>query len=495
MSRTGPSLKKLNRRQYLKTAATAGAACFMPTIIPASALGRGGAVAPSERIVLGGIGIGARGEFDLNWMLQEKDVQFVAICDARKVRREAVKQIVDNHYGNSDCQMYPEMREFLATRPDIDAVLIATGDRWHSLATIMAMRAGKDVYSEKPSCMTIAEGRQVVETARRYGRIYQTGVQRLSEANFVLAIELARSGRLGQVHTVRAHIAPWDAAEMSHAWLPAEPQPPKEEVDWDAWLGPCPLRPYNSTYIKGGWRGHYDFHTSCIGEWGAHTFAQSQAGIDASNTSAVEYHYVKNASGDGMVTKFGNGVQMILSRGDQYWHGPCGMRFEGTEGWVACGDNYTEAGSIVVFVAGRRREAARRLHRAHRTSDESRPQLLRLREIATADRGKPRRDAPLDEHRARRQHLHVAQARPEIRPCAAKSSSATPRPTGYGRVPNASRGSTNDASSQVRRTIMRRTKSEPCLRDRALACRRRDARGDKMPRPRPTARSPSCSRC
>ncbi len=111
-------------------------------------------------------------------------MQFVAICDARKVRREAIKQIVDKHYGNSDCQMYPEMREFLATRPDIDAVLIATGDRWHSLATIMAMRAGKDVYSEKPSCMTIAEGREVVETARRYGRIYQTGVQRLSEAHF-----------------------------------------------------------------------------------------------------------------------------------------------------------------------------------------------------------------------------------------------------------------------------------------------------------------------
>jgi predicted dehydrogenase len=250
MSRTGTSLKKLNRRECLKGAVAASAACFMPTIIPAAALGRGGAVAPSERIVLGGIGLGARGEFDLNWMLREKDVQFVAICDARKVRRTAIKQIVDKHYSSSDCQMYPEMREFLATRSDIDAVLIATGDRWHSLATIMAMRAGKDVYSEKPSCMTISEGRQVVETARRYGRIYQTGVQRLSEANFVLAIELARSGRLGQVHTVRAHIAPWDAAEMSHAWLPGEPQPAKEEVDWDAWLGPCPMRPYNSTYVK-----------------------------------------------------------------------------------------------------------------------------------------------------------------------------------------------------------------------------------------------------
>jgi predicted dehydrogenase len=191
--------------------------------------------------------------------------------------------------------------------------------------------------------MTIAEGREVVETSRRYGRIYQTGVQRLSEAPFVAAIELARTGRLGQVHTVRAHIAPWDAAEMSHAWLPEEPQPPKEEVDWDAWLGPAPKVPYNSTYVRGGGRGRYDFHTSCIGEWGAHTFPQSQAGIDALNTSAVEYHYVKNTSGDGMVAKFGNGVEMILSRGDKWWHGSCCMRFEGSEGWVAAADSYKQA--------------------------------------------------------------------------------------------------------------------------------------------------------
>ena len=167
------------------------------------------------------------------------------------------------------------------------------------------------------------------------------------------------------MHTVRAHIAPWDAAEMSHAWLPEEPQPSKEEVDWDAWLGPCPWRPYNSTYVKGGWRGHYDFHTSCIGEWGAHTFAQSQAGIDALTTSAVEYHYVKNASGDGMVTKFGNGVQMVLSRGDKYWHGSCGMRFEGTEGWVAVRRRLQEARGLLARPAGGRRQAAGRLHGPH----------------------------------------------------------------------------------------------------------------------------------
>ncbi|MBE3100299.1 MAG: Gfo/Idh/MocA family oxidoreductase [Planctomycetes bacterium] len=332
----------LTRRGLLKTAAQAGAFLMAPAIIRSSALGKEGAVPPSERILMGGIGLRGRGMGDLGWLLPEQDIRFLAICDAQKAPREKVKQTVDTRYGNSDCAMYPEIREFLATRTDLDAVLIATGDRWHALAAILAMRAGKDVYSEKPSCMTIAEGQAVVDTARRYGRVYQTGTQRLSEGNFVFCIETAKSGRLGKVHTAYAHIAPWDAAEMRTDWLPAEPEPPKEEVDWDAWLGPCPWRPFNRAYIGGGWRGHYDFHTSCIGEWGAHTFAQAQAGLDALGTSPVHYQYVDNSSGDGMVTTFANGTKLILSRGNKYWRGSCGMRFDGPEGWVSAADGYAK---------------------------------------------------------------------------------------------------------------------------------------------------------
>jgi hypothetical protein len=331
-----------SRRQFLKGAALTASAVAAPCLIPASALGLNGAVPPSERIVLGGMGVGNRGSDDLRWMLPEKSVQFVAICDAKKSSREAVKRIVDNKYGNTDCAMYRDMREFLALRTDIDALLIATGDRWHATAATMAMRAGKDVYSEKPSSMTIAEGQAVVATAQRYGRIYQTGTQRLSEDNFTFANELLRTGRLGHVHTVRAHIAPWDAAEMKYNWMPAETEPSKDEVDWDQWLGPCPWRPYNSAYVRGDWRGYYDFHTSCIGEWGAHTFAQCQVAIGAADTSAVEYHYVNNPTGDGMVTVFPNGIKMVLSRGDQWWHGSCGVRYEGTEGWVAVADGYAK---------------------------------------------------------------------------------------------------------------------------------------------------------
>jgi hypothetical protein len=331
----------LTRRQFLTQAVMASGLIAGPMIIPATVLGRGGAVPPSERIVLGGLGIGGRGSGVLSWMMAEPDVQFVAVCDPQKGRREAVKRMVDNRYGNNDCALYSDTREFLAARTDIDAVLSTTGDRWHALMAIMAMRAGKDVYSEKPSSMTIAEGQAVVETARRYGRVYQTGVQRLSEANFVFCIELARSGRLGKVHTAYAHIAPWDAAEMRHDWLPPEPEPPKDQVDWDQWLGPCPWRPYNSAYCRGGWRGFYDFHTSCIGEWGAHTFAQAQAGLDMLDTSPVDYEYVNNPTGDGMVTRFANDVKMILTRGDKWFHGSCGMRFDGAEGWIAAGDGYS----------------------------------------------------------------------------------------------------------------------------------------------------------
>jgi len=345
-------MQKLTRRGLFRSAAQAGAVLAAPALVRSTALGKDGAVPPSQRIVAGCIGIQHRGMHDLNWMMREKDVQVVAICDLQKKQRLAVKNIIDRKYGNEDCKMYPEIREFLATRTDIDAVLIATGDRWHAMGAILAMRSGKDVYSEKPSCMTIAEGRAVVETAERYGRVYQTGTQRLSEPNHVFCIEMARTGRLGKVHTCYAHIAPWDAAEMKHDWLPEQPLPPKDEVDWDAWLGACPWRPYNARYVSGGWRGYYDFHTSCIGEWGAHTFAQAQAGIDANGISPVSYQYVQNDSGDGMVTTFGNGVKMILARGNQYWHGSCGERFDGPEGWVAAADGYSKPDASSIKLLG-----------------------------------------------------------------------------------------------------------------------------------------------
>jgi predicted dehydrogenase len=334
----------LTRRQFLSRGAVVAGAMALPDFIPASALGRDGAVAPSERIVMGGIGIGGRGSYDLGCLLGEPEVQWVAVCDVVKSRCDAAKHLVDGKLGTKDCAAYGDMRQLLSERNDIDAVLIATGDRWHALASTLAMRAGKDVYCEKPACLTMAQGQMVVETARRFGRVYQTGAQRLSEPNHVFAIEMARSGKLGPIHTAYADIRWRDG--MRKDWLPAEPEPPKDQLDWDLWLGPCPWRPYNSGYVNGGgWYHFYDLATD-VAMWGAHTVAQALAGLDMTNVSSIEFEFA--GPDKTMVTRLSNGVKLVLYRTAgsvwdpcEYWHGACGERFDGPEGWAAAADGYS----------------------------------------------------------------------------------------------------------------------------------------------------------
>jgi predicted dehydrogenase len=334
---------RVTRRQFLTRGTMAASAVAVPWFVPASALGRDGKVAPSERIVMGGIGLGGRGSYDLSVMLPQPDVQWVAVCDARKGTREAAKKMIDGRYGNKDCAVYGDMRQLLAERADVDAVLIATGDRWHALASTWAMRAGKDVYCEKPACLTMAQGQMVVETARRYARVYQTGAQRLSEPPHVFAIEMARSGRLGPIHTAYADCRWRDG--MRRDWLPAEPEPPKDELDWDLFLGPSPWRPYNRGYLNAGWYHYFDFATD-VAMWGAHTVAQALAGIDMDNVSVIEIEYEKPDAT--MVIRLSSGVKLVLFRVSgsvwepcQYWHGACGERFDGPEGWVAAADGYS----------------------------------------------------------------------------------------------------------------------------------------------------------
>ena len=167
--RTSEHIHRLDRRKFLKRTLLTGAGLAIPTIVPARVLGRDGMKAPSERIVFAGIGLGPRGQYDLSVMLPERDVQFVAVCDVRRARREQIKSMADEHYGNGDCVMYRDFRELIA-RPDIDAVLIATGDHWHALASLLAAKAGKDVYSEKPCGLTIGEIQALADGIHRYGR-------------------------------------------------------------------------------------------------------------------------------------------------------------------------------------------------------------------------------------------------------------------------------------------------------------------------------------
>ena len=195
---TAVSNGKPTRRQFLKTsAAVTGGAIAAPTIIPSSALGLDGAVAPSERIVVGGIGIGRRGGYDLGCFLQQKDVQFVAVCDVKEKRRAAVKKQVDEHHSNDQCATYRDFRELL-DRSDIDAVLIATGPNWHATAAMTAAKAGKDMYCEKPVTKNISQSLILADTMRRTGRVFQAGTQRRNLPHFAFACELARTGRLGK---------------------------------------------------------------------------------------------------------------------------------------------------------------------------------------------------------------------------------------------------------------------------------------------------------
>ena len=332
----------MSRRKFLhKSFATGGALAF-PLVVPGRVLGLNGAVAPNSKIILGAIGIQSRGAGVLGAMLAEPGVQFVAICDIQRKQREAVKAMADKHNGNKDCAMYRDLRELLA-RPDIDAVLIATGDRWHSMGSILAARAGKDVYTEKPVGTCVAEVQAVDDTVRRYGRVFQVGTQRRSIGNFQLARNLALSGKLGKIHTLHAGII---KPAGGRGWLPEQPLPPVDEVDWDLWLGAAPWRPYNAGYVGGGWRGHDDFDSAFgVTEWGSHTADLCQWVATQDDTVPVEYESFP----DKIVCRYANGVKLVMDFlkqpfGDLTPHftptlGTCPVRYVGDEGWVETADS------------------------------------------------------------------------------------------------------------------------------------------------------------
>ncbi|MEZ6060653.1 MAG: Gfo/Idh/MocA family oxidoreductase [Planctomycetaceae bacterium] len=289
-------ITQLPRRRFLQSAVSAaGAAVLAPTIIPSSALGRDGAVAPSERVVVGGIGIGNRGTYDLGCFLEQPDVQFIAVCDVKEKRRIAVKKIADDKYGNEHCAMYRDFRELL-DRSDIDAVLIATGPNWHATAAMTAARAGKDMYCEKPVTKNISQSLILADTMKRTGRVFQAGTQRRNLPHFAFACELARTGKLGKLKKVYAHPAGMQA--LMSGWLPAEAAPDPDVVDWDMYLGPAAWRPYNPALLDGfnfekggGFVGA--FNGGGVLEWGSHCVDLCQWAV-GDRPPPVEYNAPKD---------------------------------------------------------------------------------------------------------------------------------------------------------------------------------------------------------
>ncbi|MDI9444600.1 MAG: Gfo/Idh/MocA family oxidoreductase, partial [Planctomycetota bacterium] len=232
---------------------------------------------------------------------------------------------------------------------DIDAVLIATGPNWHATASIYAAKAGKDIYCEKPCTKNIAQSLALADSMRRCGRVFQAGTQRRNLPHFAFACELAWSGRLGKLKAVHAH--PAGLATASSGWAPAEPEPPKEEIDWDLYLGPAAWRPFNKKLLDGF---NFEKGGGLVGggvlEWGSHCVDLCQWAASADHTAPIEYNPPKDGR---VIARYASGVELVIRNDGWLPLGSCPVRFEGETGWVEAGDSGKLVLSSPELIAGR----------------------------------------------------------------------------------------------------------------------------------------------
>ncbi|RPI20691.1 MAG: gfo/Idh/MocA family oxidoreductase [Acidobacteria bacterium] len=332
-------MKQINRRDFVVKASVGAAAVGFPTIIPASARGADGAVAPSNRIVMGCIGTGGQGTFNLKAFMAEPDVQIVAVCDVDTAHAKSAIGLVNARYENQDCKNHADFRELLANG-GIDAVTVCTPDHWHGLIATAAAKAGKDIYCEKPLTNTIAEGRALFDTVKRYGRVLQTGSHERSRPNARYACELVRNGRIGKLQTMRINLP---CSEPHHLEVlsdraPHPPMPVPDALNYDMWLGHTPWFPYTEKRCHFRWRFIIEYGGGEMTDRGAHVIDLAQLGNGTDDTTPIEYeaHGVVPESdlfstffNFNFECKYANGVRMI-GTGDQ----PRGVKFEGTDGWV-----------------------------------------------------------------------------------------------------------------------------------------------------------------
>ncbi len=324
--------RHISRRRFL--GATAGAVAF-PSIVPSSVFG---ASAPSGKITMGCIGVGSQGTSDMNGFLSKGDARVIAVCDVDKGHRDAAKKRVDGKYGNSDCATYHDFRELIA-RDDIDALLLAVPDHWHSIPVIAGARAGKDMYGEKPLSRTIHEGKMMVEAVHRYDRIWQTGSWQRSVANFRRAAELVINGRAGKISLVEVGLPTGGSTGNP----PVSPVP--EGLDWDFWLGPAPWKPfmkYSARAPHWDWRWIMDYSGGQLTDWAGHHIDIAHWGLGLDRTGPVEIEgkgvYPKDGIYDvpmqyKFTCKYANGITMVVANDKQLSHG-MGTCWYGDKGWV-----------------------------------------------------------------------------------------------------------------------------------------------------------------
>lgn len=309
-------------------------AASFPAIVPASALGLGGATPPSDRLTMAIIGAGPRGMYVLGQFLKEQDVRFVAACDCFASRRNEAKQVIDKQYGATDTFVY-RFHEQILERKDIDAVLIATGDRWHAVLSGLAARAGKDIYCEKPISLTIDEGRALARVVKRYGTIWQCGTQRRSIPAYGFVVDVIRAGRIGKLHTITMSFG--DGSWRRNGLCVPEPEPDPEVFDYDRWLGQAPWAPYSRERVA-LWRLNWATSGGPIVDMGPHycEFAQWARGNELD--APVEFegeaafrreHQINNIPYFVNVrARYAGGVTIVMDSK------PKGVRFDGDAGWI-----------------------------------------------------------------------------------------------------------------------------------------------------------------
>jgi predicted dehydrogenase len=356
------------RRKFLKTSLGAAAGVLgFPAIVPSSALGADGAIPPSDRITIGCIGVGRMGGGHVKSFAGRQEARVVAICDVQETARRRAKTVVDRQYGDAVCGTCNDYRELLE-RKDIDALMLATGERWTPIIGAEAARLGKHMYYEKPLALTVEDAKAIREAVERYGVVFQFGTQQRSSAYFRTACELVRNGKIGQLQKVVIGCSgPTQGA-------PEKPTDPPPGFDWERWLGPSPWAPYSEARASVLWLAIYDYGLGCIGGvWGVHDIDIAQWVNNSDSTTPV------TVEGTGTIYEedirdtictwdieytYANGVKINLmnraaamQRYRQHWRGAGslnGVIILGSEGsiWVSREGISTEPESLLHSVIG-----------------------------------------------------------------------------------------------------------------------------------------------
>jgi predicted dehydrogenase len=341
---------KMKRRDFIKNTAIVSGMIAVPMIIPSGCRGKNGTTPPSDRIVMGGLGLGGMGSGDMNNFLNNKAVQYVAVCDVDKAHREKAMTAINKQYGNKESRSYNDYREFLE-KEKLDAVHMALPDHWHAIPSIAAANKGLDIYGQKPLARSIEEGRAMVNAVGKNKIVWQTGSQQRSEANFLKACELVRNGRIGNVHHVEVGLP-----DGGHKAGQPEAQAAPEGVDWAMWLGPAPKVPYRGV-MHGNWRWMLDYSGGQLTDWAGHHIDIAHWGLDLERTGPVEIEgigaYNENDMFNVPITydinyKYANGIEMRVANQSKYnnrsgkgwdgrekdWAFGMGAVWYGDEGWL-----------------------------------------------------------------------------------------------------------------------------------------------------------------